>query len=80
MITAGNTCRYWIRHHLPIAKKVYQWEPNATWILREAKKIIDQRVQIGQTNRTDLLQLMLESASDEDFIHVRRSYFLLSEK
>jgi hypothetical protein len=41
-----------------------------TWIIYQAKKIINQRQLVGQTHRTDLLQLMLESASDEDFIQV----------
>ena len=36
--------------------------------------MIDKRKQIGHTHRTDLLQLMLESASDEDFIQVRFSF------
>ena len=40
------------------------------WIIEQAKDVINKRQEIGQTNRTDLLQLMLESASDEDFIQV----------
>jgi thromboxane-A synthase len=65
----GGTIRYWLRHHIPITK-IFIDENPITWIIKEAKKIINKRQQVGQTNRTDLLHLMLESASDEDFIHV----------
>jgi hypothetical protein len=40
------------------------------WIINQAYNMIDKRREIGQTNRIDLMQLMLESASKEDFIQV----------
>ena len=65
----SSLARYWIRRHLPFMKAFIEIEP-VKWILIEGKKLVDQRVQMGQTKRVDLLQLMLESASDEDFIEV----------
>ena len=41
--------------------------------MKQAYGMIEKRKQIGHTGRTDLLQLMLESVSDEDFIQVRFS-------
>ena len=70
----GGVIRYWLRNHISITKKFIDENP-MTWIMKKAEMIIDKRKQVGQTNRTDLLQLMLESASDEDYIHVRSSYF-----
>jgi cytochrome P450 len=65
----SSASRYWLRNNFPITKNFIDENP-VKWGIKEAKKVIDKRQQVGQTNRTDLLQLMLESASDEDFIHV----------
>jgi hypothetical protein len=70
----AGVIRYWLRNHIAITKKFIDENP-MTWIIKEAKTIIDKRQQVGQTNRTDLLQLMLESASDDDYIHVCRFNF-----
>jgi cytochrome P450 len=64
-----SAVRNWLRHHIPITKKFIGSSP-IKWIIKEANKVIDKRQLIGQTNRTDLLQLMLESATDKDVIHV----------
>ena len=62
-----------------MASALYSWtkrfidENPSTWIMKQAHEMIEKRKQIGHTSRTDLLQLMLESASDEDFIQVRFS-------
>ena len=65
----SSLARYWIRNYLPFTKAIINIEP-VKWILLEGKKLIDQRLLLGQTKRVDLLQLMLESASNEDFIEV----------
>ena len=70
--------RYWIRHHLPFTKKFLEAAP-VKWIFIEGRKLIDQRVQIGQTSRVDLLQLMLESATNVDFINVMIRFELTSQ-
>jgi cytochrome P450 len=64
-----SAVRNWLRHHIPITKKFIGSSP-IKWIIKEANKVIDKRQLIGQTNRTDLLQLMLESATDKDVIYV----------
>jgi thromboxane-A synthase len=69
-----NNARYWLRHSFPFIKRFINEEPS-TWILKQARTVIEKREQVGQTNRTDLLQIMLESASNEDFIRV---YFVFS--
>jgi thromboxane-A synthase len=61
--------RYWLRHYFPILRKFIDEDPEE-WIIKQAHTIMDKRQKIGQTNRTDLLQLMLESASKDDIIHV----------
>ena len=65
-----SACRYWLRKNFPITKRFINENP-FIWIMNEGKKIIDKRqLLVGQAKRTDLLQLMLESATDQDFIHV----------
>ena len=59
----------WIREHLPVTQHFISEEP-AIWIINQAYKIIESNQEVGQTKRTDLLQLMLESASNEDYIQV----------
>ncbi|CAF1580202.1 unnamed protein product, partial [Adineta ricciae] len=73
--TYANKIRYWIRHIFPITKNFIDEDPE-TWITKQAKKIIDQRGVSGPRNRTDLLHLMLESATDADYIQDRRSSFV----
>jgi cytochrome P450 len=60
---------HWCLEHIPITKHFINGNP-ATWIINQAYKMIEKQQQLGQTKRTDLLQLMLESASDEEFIQV----------
>ena len=61
---------YWIRDHFPITQRFIS-ENSATWITKQTFKIMEKKQQaVGQTKRTDLLQLMLESASDEPYIQV----------
>jgi hypothetical protein len=60
---------YWFRDHIPITKHFINENPG-TWIINQAYKIIEKHKKTEQTNRTDLLQLMLESSSDEEFIQV----------
>ena len=75
----AGVARYWLRNHLPFTKLLLEENP-IIWITKEGKKLIDARLQIGQTNRIDLLQLMLESASEEDFIQDRRNSFVKSDE
>ncbi|CAF1490887.1 unnamed protein product [Rotaria sp. Silwood1] len=59
--------RYWLRRIFPFTNNYIQEEPY-TWIIREAYKIIDEHQQNNLTNRADVIKLMLESVSNEDFI------------
>ncbi|CAF2955596.1 unnamed protein product [Rotaria sp. Silwood2] len=65
----NNFIRYWFLRIFPLAKKFIQEEPYK-WIMRQTYKMMEKREQIGPMNRTDLMQLMLESASNEDFIQL----------
>jgi cytochrome P450 len=65
----ANTTRYWLRNHFPLTKYFIDENP-ITWITKEGNKIIHKRELADKSNRTDLLQLMLESSTDQDFIHV----------
>ncbi|CAF3115984.1 unnamed protein product [Rotaria sp. Silwood2] len=69
--------RYWLRRYIPVTKWLINENP-ATWVMKQANEMIEKRKQIGHTHRTDLLQLMLDSISDEDFIRVRFALRLLS--
>jgi thromboxane-A synthase len=64
-----NAARYWSRHLFPLARKFIAEEP-ATWIIKQTHKMMNKREQDNQAKRTNLMQLMLESVSDEDFIQV----------
>ncbi|UJR30560.1 hypothetical protein I4U23_018089 [Adineta vaga] len=59
--------KHWLRHHIPITKAFIEENP-ATWILSQARQMIKKQQEIGRTSRVDLLQLMLESASNEEYI------------
>jgi cytochrome P450 len=59
--------RYWLRYYFPFVRKFLAEDPNE-WIMQQAYKIIDKRRKMGPVNRIDLMQLMLESASEEDII------------
>jgi cytochrome P450 len=67
-----NFTRYWLRRYIPVTKRFFKESPG-TWIMKQANDMIEKRKQVGHTGRTDLLQLMLDSVSDEDFIQVRFS-------
>jgi cytochrome P450 len=69
--------RYWLRRYIPVTKRLINENPRI-WIMKQANEMIEKRKQIGHTSRTDLLQLMLDSVSDEDFIQVR--FFLQLRK
>ncbi len=71
--------QYLLRRYIPLTKRFIEESP-ATWIVRQANEMIEKRKQIGHTPRTDLLQLMLDSVSDEDFIQVRFSMQLRKNK
>jgi hypothetical protein len=59
--------RYWLRYYFPFVRKFLAEDPNE-WIMQQAYQIIDKRRKMGPVNRIDLMQLMLESASEEDII------------
>jgi hypothetical protein len=61
-----------LQRFIPGIKKLIDESPYM-WIMKQAREMINKRKQIGHTHRTDLLQLMVESMSDEDFIQVRFS-------
>ncbi|CAF1089703.1 unnamed protein product, partial [Rotaria sordida] len=67
LFRCDNAIRYWLRHYLPVTRKFINDEP-ATWIENQAEQLIKKRLELGNTNRMDLLQLMLKSASDDNFI------------
>ncbi|CAF1202619.1 unnamed protein product [Rotaria sordida] len=62
-----NTLRYLLRHYLPVTRRFINDEPS-TWIEKQAQQLIKKRIELGHTDRMDLLQLMLASVSDDDFI------------
>jgi cytochrome P450 len=70
--------RYSLRRYIPGAKLLIDEIP-FIWIKKQADEIIEKRKQIGHTGRTDLLQLMLDSMSDEDFIQVRFFSIIVKE-
>ncbi|CAF4652359.1 unnamed protein product [Rotaria sp. Silwood1] len=61
--------RFWLHYYLPITQRFTSVEPQL-WIQTQAEALIKRRMELGNTNRRDLLQLMLESASDDNFIEV----------
>ena len=61
--------RYWLRRYIPVMRWFMSENPR-TWILKQTYDLIEQRKQLGHTSRTDLLQLMLDSGSNEDVIDV----------
>ncbi|CAF3502318.1 unnamed protein product [Rotaria sp. Silwood1] len=63
----NNNIRYRFSCMCPLAKKFIQEEPYR-WIIRQTYKMMEKCEQVGPMNRIDLMQLMLESASNEDFI------------
>ena len=64
-----SSVQYWLRQYIPFTRLFLSENP-ATWIINQAFKMIEKKETVAQTNRTDLLQLMLESASDEEYIQV----------
>ncbi|CAF1457709.1 unnamed protein product [Rotaria sordida] len=62
-----SSIRYWLTNYLPITRRFISDDPT-TWLENQAEQLIKKRVELGYTKRMDLLQLMLESASDDDFI------------
>lgn len=65
-----SSARYWLRLYIPITRSFITGNP-ATWILQQARLLIRKRQTVGLVKRIDVLQLMLESISDEDTIQVR---------
>ncbi|CAF2550533.1 unnamed protein product [Rotaria sp. Silwood2] len=59
--------RYWLRRYIPVTQRLINENP-ATWIVKQANGMIEKRQHFGHTDRTDLLQLMLDSMSEEDLI------------
>ncbi len=70
-----NSTRYWLRHNFPFTKNFIDEEPS-TWIIKQAYKMIDKHDKIRQNNRTDLMHLMLESASKDGVIQVKYLNYL----
>jgi hypothetical protein len=64
-----NGIHHWLGHYIPATQRFIGVTP-VPWILEKAYKMIDKHLQTTQTNRIDLMQLMLESSSDEDLIQV----------
>ncbi len=64
-----NFIRCWLLRIMPFTNKFIQEDPDK-WIIKQAYKMIDEREQIDKMTRLDLVQLMLESASNNDFIQV----------
>ena len=65
--------RYWLRRQIPVTRRLIAENP-VLWIMKQADEMVDKRKQIGHHERTDLLQLMLDSVSDKDYIQVRLSF------
>ncbi|CAF2401449.1 unnamed protein product [Rotaria sp. Silwood2] len=71
-----NFIRHWLRYIFPCTRKFIDEEPSK-WIVKQAYQLIDRRKKVDQSNRIDLMQLMLGSASKDDVIQVRSSHFRL---
>lgn len=65
----GGRMRYWLRKYIPVMRNLIAENP-PTWILQQTHTLIKHRQTTRSVNRVDVLQLMLESISDEDFIQV----------
>ena len=72
LFQALGIARFWLREHVPITQKFISDNPR-TWIMNHAYNVVEKRKEVGHTPRTDLLQLMLESLSNEDLIEVDHS-------
>ena len=59
----------WLHRHVPLTKKLIEENPG-TWISTQVYDMIDIIQNNKENKRTDLLQLMLESATDEESIQV----------
>jgi len=57
----------WLRHNIPITKRFVEGN-SALWIMNQAHTMIEKRKRMDYTGRTDLLQLMLDSVSNEESI------------
>lgn len=68
-----NFVRYWLSQYVPVTRRFISDDPS-DWIEKQAEQLINKRIELGYTSRMDLLQLMLESVSDKDFIEVRSSF------
>ena len=64
-----DSAKNWIREHFPLTQNFIHGDP-AIWIINQAYKLIEKDREIGYAKRTDLLKLMLESVSNEDYIQV----------
>jgi cytochrome P450 len=65
--------QYFLRRYVP-GMKWFIAESPIIWTLKQAHGMIEKRKEICRTQRTDLLQLMLESEFDKDFIQVSYSF------
>lgn len=66
-----SNVRYFLRKYIPIMKLIFNENPSL-WIMKQAKTMIKRKQSISvHQRRTDLLQLMLESATNVDFIQVK---------
>jgi len=61
----NGALRYHIRRLFPFTKSLINSEPGR-WIVKQAYNLVEQRRKHVQADRTDLMQLMLESASTDD--------------
>ncbi|CAF0983094.1 unnamed protein product [Didymodactylos carnosus] len=64
LLAIENNMRYWIQKYLPFMGAYFDEEPSA-WILKRVEQIIKQRKE-SDVQRNDLMQLMLESATDKE--------------
>lgn len=69
IFTTIGTTIYWLRRYFPFSQYFLNENPNI-WLVKQASTMVELKKQTENNRRTDLLQLMLDSASDEDFIQV----------
>ncbi|CAF1463643.1 unnamed protein product [Rotaria sordida] len=62
-----GSVRYWLTNYLPITRRFIS-DDVVMWFENQTEQLIKKRIELGYTKRMDLLQLMLESVSDDDFI------------
>lgn len=61
--------RNWCRDYIPVTRLFLDENP-PIWIIKQGYRMIEEKLRLRNNNRIDLLQLMLDSLSNEEYIQV----------